>query len=117
MNDALVGVAGTVIGVVLGWGLNWWQGQAQGRRVRRGVRQLLRLECAQNSKVLKEFWQKVVGARNFVPGAGYAPDELEFHKRQRLASVPLSAWGHLMWESQAGLLATALSETEIEHAY
>lgn len=121
MNDtllgALIGVIGVLLGTGLGWGLNIWQGQAHDRQARRGVRLLLRLECAQNLDLLNEFWRQVESTEYQVAGVAYSPEEREFHKRQRLASVPLPAWGHLMWESQAGLMAAALSQGEIQAAY
>ncbi len=121
MNDtllgAIIGVGGVLLGVVLTSAVNWRQGRAREQQERRGVRLLLRLESAQNLQALSEFWDKVVSTTFWEIGVGYSPEEEEFHNRQRLATVPMPVWGHLMWESQAGLMAMALYPTEIERVY
>lgn len=127
MNDALLtGIIG-LVGVVLGWVLNWWTTRRQERKreeqERRGVRLLLRQECKHNVAALCEFWGTLAREGVHVPeagmllGIGTSWDEGEFDKRQRLAREPLPVWRHLMWESQAGLAAIALSPAEIDRVY
>lgn len=114
-------VVSTLIGVAVGFALNEIAGWARHARTvteeRRAARTLLRLECQQNLAVLKEFWDKVTTAAYLVQTVAYLNEELEFHKRLRLVSLPPPAWSHLMWASQAGSLAKALRQSELESVF
>jgi hypothetical protein len=113
----------TLLGVILGVALGSWQEQRRAAQARRGVRLLLKLEIQQNLAALFEFRERVSGERIWLPAEGFLTevgaslDEGEFNKRQRLAREPLPEWRHLMWQSQAGLTAMALSRIEIDRAY
>ena len=110
-------IVSALIGALVAAGVGWIQGRARAHQERLGVRMLLRLESNRNLAALNEFWDKVTSAAYMMPGIGYAHEELEFHKRLRLANLPLGSWDKLMWESQAGLIAKALQPAEIERAY
>jgi hypothetical protein len=116
-DNLLSAILGAVVGALAAATVNWMQGRARTRQERLGVRMLLRLEAARNLAALNEFWNKVTSKEFFLPGVGYEHEVEMLHYRYRLAKQPLQPWGLLMWESQAGLIAGALDEAEIEHAY
>jgi hypothetical protein len=114
VNDT---VLAAVVGALAATAFNWLQGKARERRERLGVRMLLRQECGRNLATLEAFWERVTSKEYFIRGAGYPMHVEALHYRHRLATQMLPPWGRLMWESQAGLLASALTPAEIERTY
>ncbi len=120
-------LVGTLGGVALGWELNRRTTQRQERereaQIRHGVRMLLRLESKQNIDALSDFWKRVASSYIRLPGIGalasvsYGMDEEEFGRSQMQANEPMPTWRKLMWESQAGLVASALTPAEVDHMY
>jgi hypothetical protein len=109
---AIIGAIVFIAIAVAGWAVR----RAREQRERAGVRLRLRVECAQNISALTEFWRQVDSSQYFQYQTGYSPEEIAFHKRRRLASVPLPAWSHLMWERQAEAARLDLNQEELEHA-
>src|SRR5262249_23537333 len=115
MDSIFAAIIGAI--VLIGLAIAGWAARrVREQRDKRGVRLRLRVECAENIKTLNEFWQQVDSSQFWVQGTGYSHEEIEFHKRRRLASVPLPAWSHLMWERQAEAARLDLSEEEFENA-
>lgn len=121
MNDtllgALIGAGATLLGVIFTGGIAWAQGRARAQRERANVRLLVQLENDRNLKALAAFWTEVQSVEHPGSGPGYGDEELAYLKRRKLAGTFLAPWGHLMWESHATQVASALSHDEIEQTY
>ena len=104
----------TIVGVILGSaiaGVGNWYGRS---RRRKNVRRVLSWEHAYNIGILEEFWKQV-------NQEGQPPDRIdavkEFERNLRLTEENLDDWGHQMWQSYAGEVASALSEDEFNQSY
>ena len=104
----------TIVGVILGSaiaGVGNWYGRS---RRRKNVRRVLSWEHAYNIGILEEFWKQV-------NQAGQPQGQLdafeEFERNLRLTEENLDDWGHQMWQSYAGEVASALSEDEFNQSY
>lgn len=77
------------------------------------MQKLVRYEIDQNLRMLDAFWKgiEVMPPRVAEADPGPDNDELDFIRRRRLAETPLPPLSRLMWESQAGLLADAITDT------
>jgi hypothetical protein len=113
---AIIGVGGAIIGVALAFGLTWWRDAQREAKVNRSVRQLLRLECSQNVRMLKAYWYLVSVDGVYLPDVGLlarvgaSPQEVIYDKRQRLANEPMPVWSRQMWESHLNMAAQALND-------
>ena len=111
---AYIAAGAAIIGVILGSaiaGAGNWYGRSKRRR---NIRRVLFWEHAYNVGILEGFWKQVNQAGQ--PQGNLAAAE-EFERNLRLSEVNLDDWGHQMWQSYAGEVASALSEEEFNQSY
>jgi len=111
---AYIGAGSAIVGVILGSaiaGVGSWYGRS---RRRKNVRRVLSWEHAYNIGMLEEFWKQV---NQEGQPQGQFDAVKEFVRNLRLSEENLDEWGHQMWQSYSGEVASALSEEEFNQSY
>ncbi len=111
---AYIAAGAAIIGVILGSaiaGAGNWYGRSKRRR---NVRRVLSWEHAYNVGILEGFWKQVNQAGQ---PQGQLDAVEEFERNLRLSEENLDDWGHQMWQSYSGEVASALSEEEFNQSY
>ena len=111
---AYIATGSAIVGVILGSsiaGAGNWYGRSKRRR---NVRRVLSWEHTYNVDILEEFWKQVNQADQQQSRADAVE---EFERNLRLSTENLDDWGHQMWQSYAGEVASALSEEEFNQSY
>jgi hypothetical protein len=111
---AYIAAGSTVVGVIIGGiitSITGWHGSLKRRK---NVRRVLSWEHAYNIGILEEFWKQV--NRESQPQGQFDCME-EFGRNLHLSEGNLDDWGHQMWQSYAGEVASVLSEDEFNQSY
>lgn len=121
MNDAAIGIIGTLSGTLLGFVLstidNRWREQRTERRQAQSVRLLVGLEIQQNLESLERLLEGIPHLDTNPSKKVESPkdiDQLHYSYAYRIAQKRLLVWIHNAWESQMAMLPIALKPREIQ---
>jgi hypothetical protein len=117
MNDAAIGVIGTLGGTFLGFLLstieNRWREQRTERKQVQSIRLLIGLEIQQNLELLEHFWEDVIQLESQEILASGDAERLHYAYAYRVTQKPPLIWSYNAWESQMAMLPIALEAREI----